>query len=130
MRVIEDVEFDIDTAQTREDKEAAVQAKASKTWLMLRLSTKSKFAAFDKIEDGKNLKSLFETTQSTEATAQPTNSTLQDTTTKISQEGESNGLSQDHEMDTETEGGASAQADEKAAGVNDAVSAEADVLGS
>lgn len=130
MRVIEDVEFDIDTAQTREDKEAAVQAKASKTWLMLRLSTKSKFAAFDKIEDGKNLKSLFETTQSTEATAQPTNSTLQDTTTKFSQEGESNGLSQDHEMDTETEGGASAKADEKAAGVNDAVSAEADVPGS
>ncbi|OJJ55751.1 hypothetical protein ASPSYDRAFT_92876 [Aspergillus sydowii CBS 593.65] len=129
MRVIEDVEFDIDTAQTREDKEAAVQAKASKTWLMLRLSTKSKFSAFDKIEDGKNLKSLFETTQSTEATTQPTTSTLQDTTTK-SHEGESNRSSQDHEMDTESGGGASAMAEEKAADVNDAVSAEADVPGS
>ncbi|KAL4787559.1 THO complex subunit 1 transcription elongation factor-domain-containing protein [Aspergillus varians] len=103
MRVIEDVEFDIDTAQTKDDKETAVQAKESKTWLMLRLSAKSKLAGFDKIEDGKNLKTLFEAVQSTESTTQLATSTPQDPTTKTSQESESSGPSQqDHEMDTKT----------------------------
>ncbi|KAL4758465.1 THO complex subunit THO1/HPR1 [Aspergillus foveolatus] len=104
MRVIEDVEFDIDTAQTNEDKEAAVQAKASKTWLLLRLSAKSKLAAFDKIEDGKNLKTLFETPQTAESTTQAAGSTSHEPPTKTSQETEpiNNEPSQDEKMDTET----------------------------
>jgi THO complex subunit 1 len=101
MRVIEDVDFDIDMAQTKEDKNAAVQAKESKTWLMLRLSAKSKFSAFDRIEDGKNLKSLFEAPQSAESTAQPTTGTPQESTTKASQENEPNESGQDRELDTE-----------------------------
>ncbi|KAL4976556.1 THO complex subunit 1 transcription elongation factor-domain-containing protein [Aspergillus desertorum] len=104
MRVIEDVEFDIDTAQTSEDKEAAVQAKASKTWLLLRLSAKSKLAAFDKIEDGKNLKTLFEAPQTAESTTQAAGSTPHEPPTKNSQETEpnNNGSSQDEKVDTET----------------------------
>ncbi|KAL4812596.1 THO complex subunit 1 transcription elongation factor-domain-containing protein [Aspergillus spinulosporus] len=104
MRVIEDIEFDIDTAQTSEDKEAAVQAKASKTWLLLRLSAKSKLAAFDKIEDGKNLKALFETPQTAENTTQGAGSTPHEPPAKTSQETEqiNNGHSQNEKMDTET----------------------------
>ncbi|KAL5044462.1 hypothetical protein BDW71DRAFT_99803 [Aspergillus fruticulosus] len=105
MRVIEDVEFDLDVAQTSEDKEAAVQAKASTTWLLLRLSAKNKLAAFDKIEDGKNLKTLFETPQTAESMTQAAGSTPHEPPTKTSQETEpnSNGSSQDEKMDPETE---------------------------
>ncbi|KAL6231172.1 hypothetical protein BDW75DRAFT_50362 [Aspergillus navahoensis] len=107
MRVIEDAEFDIDTARTSEDKDAAVQAKASKTWLLLRLSAKSKFAAFDKIEDGKNLKTLFETPQTAESTTQASGSTPHETPIKTYQESEPNdGPSQDEKMDTEAESSA------------------------
>ncbi|KAL4877294.1 THO complex subunit 1 transcription elongation factor-domain-containing protein [Aspergillus karnatakaensis] len=102
MGVIDDIDFDIDMAQTKEDKATADQTKASKTWLMLRLTAKSKFAAFDKIDDGKNLKSLFETPQPAESTAQPPTSTPQESTTKSSQEGESNGPAQDHELDADS----------------------------
>ncbi|KAL4869357.1 hypothetical protein BDV12DRAFT_83848 [Aspergillus spectabilis] len=102
MRVIEDVDFDIDMAQSKEDKDAAVQAKASKTWLMLRLSAKSKFSAFDRIEDGKNLRSLLEAPQSAESTAQPTTGTPQESTTKASQENEPNEPGQDRELDTDS----------------------------
>ncbi|KAF7589118.1 hypothetical protein BBP40_004753 [Aspergillus hancockii] len=68
MTGIMDDELDIDTAQTKEDKENATRAKASKTWRILRLSAKTKLAAFDKIEDGKNLKLLFEIPQPSEGT--------------------------------------------------------------
>ncbi|KAI9373952.1 THO complex subunit 1 transcription elongation factor-domain-containing protein [Aspergillus egyptiacus] len=87
MRVIEDHEFDIDMAQTKEDKESAVQAKASKTWLMLRFSARSKLAAFDKIDDGRNLKVLFESAQASENT---TVGAPPDSTTTASQEIEPN----------------------------------------
>lgn len=66
---IMDDEMDIDMAQSKEDKESGMRAKASKTWRILRLSAKSKLAAFDKIDDGKNLKMLFET-QPAEGTPQ------------------------------------------------------------
>ncbi|KAL4937408.1 THO complex, subunit THOC1, partial [Aspergillus oleicola] len=124
MRVIEDVEFDIDTAQTKEDKETAVQTKASKTWLMLRLSAKSKFAAFDKIDDGKNLKTLFEAPPSAESTTQPAASTPQESTTKPSQGDQPNGPSQDQEMDTGAES-AAATTEIKAAGSNDVTTTDA-----
>ncbi|KAL3460533.1 THO complex, subunit THOC1 [Aspergillus heterothallicus] len=103
MRVIEDNEFDIDMAQTKEDKESAVQSKASKTWLMLRLSAKSKLAAFEKIEDGKNLKILFETPQANEISSQPHLNTPQESTARISpeNESESNGPAPDQNNDAE-----------------------------
>lgn len=61
MMSIMDDEMDIDMAQSKEDKDNAIQSKASKTWRVLRLSSRNKLAAFDRIEDGKNLKALFET---------------------------------------------------------------------
>ncbi|KKZ63072.1 hypothetical protein EMCG_02573 [[Emmonsia] crescens] len=60
MRGIADDEFNIDMTQSREEKDEAIKAKASKTWRTLRLSSRSKLALFDKIEDGNNLKVLFE----------------------------------------------------------------------
>jgi THO complex subunit 1 len=71
MMGIMDDELDIDTAHTKEDKERAIRAKASKTWRILRLSAKGKLAAFDKIDDGKNLKALFEAPQPPESTTPP-----------------------------------------------------------
>lgn len=68
MMGIMDDELDIDTAHTKEDKDTAIRAKASKTWRILRLSAKGKLAAFDKIDDGKNLKALFEAPQPLEST--------------------------------------------------------------
>lgn len=61
-----DDELDIDTAHSKEDKENATRAKASKTWRILRLSSRQKLGEFDKIEDGKNLKILFEQPQAAE----------------------------------------------------------------
>jgi THO complex subunit 1 len=66
MMGIMDDELDVDTAHSKEDKDNAVKAKASKTWRILRLSSRAKLSEFDKIEDGKNLKILFETPQGTE----------------------------------------------------------------
>jgi THO complex subunit 1 len=60
LKGIMDDEMDIDMAMTDEDKEIAVNAKASKSWRILRLSAKGKLAAFDKIEDGNKLQVLFE----------------------------------------------------------------------
>ena len=61
MMGIMDDEMDIDMAQSKEDENYAIQSRASKTWRVLRLSSRNKLAAFDRIEDGKNLKVLFET---------------------------------------------------------------------
>jgi THO complex subunit 1 len=71
MMGIMDDELDIETAHSKEDKESAIRAKASKTWRILRLSAKGKLAAFDKIDDGKNLKALFEAPQPPEGTTPP-----------------------------------------------------------
>lgn len=60
MMGIMDDELDIDMAQSKEEKDNALRSKASKTWRILRLSSRNKLAAFDKIDDGKNLKALFE----------------------------------------------------------------------
>lgn len=77
MMSIMDDEMDIDMAQSKEDKDIAFQSKASKTWRVLRLSSRNKLAAFDRIDDGKNLKVLFET-PSPAATASAEQSQLTD----------------------------------------------------
>ncbi|GKZ21437.1 THO complex subunit 1 [Aspergillus brasiliensis] len=77
MMGIMDDELDIDTAQTKEDKEYAMRSKSSKTWRILRLSAKSKLAEFEKIDDGKNLKILFETPQQSDGTPQALEGTPQ-----------------------------------------------------
>lgn len=68
MMSIMDDEMDIDMAQTPDDKEAALRSKSSKTWRILRLSAKTKLIAFDKIDDGNNLKALFENPEPTTET--------------------------------------------------------------
>lgn len=60
---IADDDFDIDTAKTKEDRDAATKAKASKVWRTLRLASRSKLNQFDKIDDGKNIKVLFDSHQ-------------------------------------------------------------------
>lgn len=114
MMGIMDDELDIDTAQNEEDKEAAIRAKESKTWRILRLSAKSKLAAFDKIDDGKNLKILFEEpSQPAEGTPQTLEGTPQtaETTTKPSTEEEpteqGQGQGQDAGLTTTAENGES-----------------------
>lgn len=72
MMSIMDDEMDIDMAQTPDDKEAALRSKSSKTWRILRLSAKTKLAAFDKIDDGNNLKVLFENPEPAAETPQHT----------------------------------------------------------
>jgi THO complex subunit 1 len=130
MRVIEDNEFDIDMAQTKDKKESAVQTKASKTWLMLRLSAKSKLTAFEKIDDGKNLKILFEAPQANESTSQPAINTPQDSATKITQENENepNSPAQDqdttHDLDTTYDQDTAQDHDNDAGAENDTVMAE------
>ena len=67
---IADDDFNIDMAHTSEEKDEAVKAKASKTWRTLRLAARMKLNLLDKIEDGKNLRVLFEEPPS-ETPAQP-----------------------------------------------------------
>ncbi|OJJ46373.1 hypothetical protein ASPZODRAFT_66010 [Penicilliopsis zonata CBS 506.65] len=73
MMGIMDDELDIDMAQSKEDKENATRAKASKIWRMLRLSSRSKLSVFDQIEDGKNIKILFEAPKTATESANTTN---------------------------------------------------------
>lgn len=66
---IADDEFNVDTAQTSDEKENAVNAKASKIWRTLRLASRSKLALFEKIDNGKNLEALFESRDGPEESA-------------------------------------------------------------
>ena len=47
-------------ARTDEEKQLAIDAKASKLWRTLRIASKSKLNLFDKIDDGNKLDALFE----------------------------------------------------------------------
>ena len=47
-------------AKTAEDKQQAIDARASKLWRTLRIASKSKLNRFDKIDDGNNLQALFQ----------------------------------------------------------------------
>ncbi|KAE8403561.1 THO complex subunit 1 transcription elongation factor-domain-containing protein [Aspergillus pseudonomiae] len=122
MMGIMDDELDRDTAQTKEDKENATRAKASKTWRILRLSAKSKLAAFDKIDDGKNLKLLFEAPQPSEGTPQVLEGTPQahDTMMKASTEGESGGSGHDHGPTSSEQGNATVATEKSSADSKDA----------
>lgn len=57
---IADDNFDIDTAQTDEQRQQATDGRASKLWRTLRVASKSKFNLLDKIDDGHNLQALFD----------------------------------------------------------------------
>lgn len=56
---IEGDDLDIQMAQSEDEKQVAMNARASKTWRTLRIAAKSKLNMFDKIEDGNNLQALF-----------------------------------------------------------------------
>ena len=47
-------------AKTNEEKEQAINGRASKLWRTLRIASKNKLSLFDKIDDGNNLSALFE----------------------------------------------------------------------
>ncbi|KKK11881.1 hypothetical protein P175DRAFT_0494009 [Aspergillus ochraceoroseus IBT 24754] len=126
-RAVEDDDFDIDMARTKEEKESAERAKASKTWRVLRLSAKTKLAAFDKIEDGKNLKILFEIPQPSESSANAAGGTPQalESTAKPSTESELNGPEQEQGASNVENGNNAVAADQAAGDVHEAVTADA-----
>ena len=53
-------DFDIGMAKNEEEKQLASDARASKLWRTLRVASKSRLNVFDKIDDGNNLRPLFE----------------------------------------------------------------------
>ena len=59
-RPLADNDFELEMARTAEEKKPAVDAKASKLWRTLRIASRTKLSRFDKIDDGKNIKALFE----------------------------------------------------------------------
>ncbi|KAM7223622.1 THO complex subunit 1 [Rhypophila decipiens] len=59
-RKIADLDFEIEMASSAEAKAAAIEGKASQTWLALRMASGFKLRAFDKIDDDDKLDSLFE----------------------------------------------------------------------
>ncbi|KAL7811086.1 THO complex subunit 1 transcription elongation factor domain-containing protein [Trichoderma gracile] len=72
---IADDDFEIDMPTSGQTKAAAVAAKASKSWRALRIASRFKLAAFDKIDDPKNISIIFEDEpegDEDEADAEPT----------------------------------------------------------
>ena len=59
-RPLADDEFEIEMANNSEEREKAVEARASKLWRALRLASRNKLQLFDKIEDGNKLEPLFD----------------------------------------------------------------------
>lgn len=59
-RPIADDDFDIDMNIDPEEKQLSIDARASKLWRTLRIASRSKLNVFDKIDDGNNIKALFE----------------------------------------------------------------------
>lgn len=59
-RPIEEDELDAEMAKTEEEKQFALNARASKMWRTLRVASKSKLSLFDKIDDGNNIQALFQ----------------------------------------------------------------------
>lgn len=47
-------------AKDPEEKQTSIDARASKLWRTLRIASRSKLNVFDKIDDGNNLKALFQ----------------------------------------------------------------------
>ncbi|KFX88453.1 hypothetical protein V490_07623 [Pseudogymnoascus sp. VKM F-3557] len=56
-------EMEIDMPTNDDTKEAAIYGKASKTWRALRIASKTKLAAFDKIDDSEKIDYIFEDKQ-------------------------------------------------------------------
>ncbi|RAH51025.1 THO complex subunit THO1/HPR1 [Aspergillus brunneoviolaceus CBS 621.78] len=132
MMSIMDDELDLDLAQTKEEKDYALRSKASKTWRILRLSAKSKLAAFDKIEDGKNLKILFATAQPSDGTPQTLEGTPQASEVtasgKPSTEGESAGPGQDLGATTGEDGNTTVATEQTLADPKDAIAPDTKVM--
>ncbi|KAK4193969.1 THO complex subunit 1 transcription elongation factor-domain-containing protein [Podospora australis] len=59
-RGIAEDELEIDMPANNESKNAAIEGKASKSWRALRIASKSKLVAFDKIEDDDKIDVVFE----------------------------------------------------------------------
>ncbi|KAM7197852.1 THO complex subunit 1 [Rhypophila sp. PSN 637] len=59
-RKIADLDFEIEMPSSAESKAAAIEGKASQSWLALRMASTFKLAAFDKIDDDDKLDALFE----------------------------------------------------------------------
>lgn len=57
---IADEDFEVQTAKSEEEKQLALNGRASKLWRLLRIVHRSKFNRFDRLDDGKNIQVLFE----------------------------------------------------------------------
>lgn len=58
-RKLEDAKFDIEMARDPKEKQRAVEAKNSLTWVALRVASRSKLAMFDKIETDDDIDVIF-----------------------------------------------------------------------
>ncbi|KAI0400393.1 THO complex subunit 1 transcription elongation factor-domain-containing protein [Xylaria palmicola] len=65
-RKIETDDLDLEFAKSEKEKTELLEAKASKTWRALRIAKRSKLAAFDKIEDWRNIEAIFQETDAEE----------------------------------------------------------------
>lgn len=63
-------DLDLDFATTEKEKTQLLESKASKTWRALRIARRSKLAAFDKIEDWRNVDSIFQEVDAEEMQAE------------------------------------------------------------
>jgi len=61
--------MDIEMARDDDEKNAAIDAKASKSWRALRIATGTKFTSFDKIERSEKIDDIFKDEVKTEETA-------------------------------------------------------------
>lgn len=59
-RKIADDDFEIDMPTNDQTKSAAIAGKSSKSWRALRIASRSKLAAFDKIDDPKKVEVIFQ----------------------------------------------------------------------
>lgn len=57
---IADDDFEVQTAKSEEEKQLALNGRASKLWRLLRIVHRSKFNLFDRLDDGNNIPVLFE----------------------------------------------------------------------
>ena len=63
MKSIDADELDKDMASTEQERKAIDEAVLSKTWRLLRVTSKTKLALFDKINNGKELHNLFQVSE-------------------------------------------------------------------
>lgn len=54
------MELDLDFAADDEEKQKLEEAKATKTWRLLRIAAKDRLGRFDKVEDGKSVSCLIQ----------------------------------------------------------------------